>query len=135
MILKCVKAMDKYAVNDEITLKQLEDEGHPQCIIDYCFTAKPEPKREPVKLAIIEVDGRLGCWVPGDDYPTVLRQPGLPSMRRWLPLETIAGYAAFSHWADKNGEICGAAAASGRYFAGVNSPAGHAAFAVFAAKE
>lgn len=137
MIMKCVKAMGDYTVGDEVTQGQLVAEGHPQCIIDYCFTAKPESKPKVVKLAIIESNGRLGCWVNGQDYGLVMKEDPAPiSHKRWLPLETIPGLASFSHWEDKAYHFSDVAVqANGRWLTDEFRPAGHAAFAVFAAKE
>ena len=106
MILKCVKAMGEYKVGDEVTWQQLLDEGMPHPVIGYCFVEKPEPKPKVVKLAIIEADGRLGCWVPHKDYELVLKEKAeFTGSRRWLPLETIPGLASAAYPVDKDESI------------------------------
>ena len=130
MIMKCVRDMDKYRTGDEITAKQLVDEGYPQCIIDYCFVAVPE-KQKTVKLAIIEDQGRIGCWVAGKDYPAVFGDQTMIGMSRWLPLSEIPGTPTFMRPTDAQGRTCPLWWPSDID----GQPAGHAAFAVFAAKE
>ena len=135
MIMKCVRDMDKYraGTEDKITLKQLTDEGHPQCIIDYCFKAVPEMPTV-VRLPIIDDSGRLGCWVPGNSNPAIFGDTAVQGMKRWLPLATIPGLTSFSHWSNNKGAWT-EAGINGRMQTDTSRSAGWAEFAVFAAKE